>query len=455
MSTGALVILQNPLESPPRRRPELVRPGSFARPSESFILPLDHTFLGSEDGENSLPEDSNEPLASVHGTDGDPQGTDDGEVRAVGHLGADEPALNVDQVIARFVDETKNRFRPDTPTAGDYSTAFRRFAKTVGLDSFSRKQLTPKRAHKIITDYMATMRPGSKRWILTALQRVWVYGGLGPWPIDIGRDFGRSLPKPQRREAPPDAEVLPFAKALAKEPDAYVRVFVRMMLTYGLRPVDQLGAIRWGNIRYDESGRPYAFVARGVEEGFKTGSPWIAHIPSDLATDLMEWNGKSPNSTPEALILPRMGKHGKIADAMRIHSNRSTEDLWKAYTARHGIRSALTMAHMRHFVKRHRRKVLDPAILAYWSGHDAKSEGGGMSLHYGTNLPVQEVLEEQSREWPEGPIGDLIPVRVLETAEITPQMMNAIREYMKGGSDSELTTVFGEARKKATPFVRP
>src|SRR5207244_3023808 len=108
-------------------------------PSESFILPLDHTFLGSEDGENSLPEDSNEPLASVHGTDGDPQGTDDGEVRAVGHLGADEPALNVDQVIARFVDETKNRFRPDTPTAGDYSTAFRRFAKTVGLDSFSRK----------------------------------------------------------------------------------------------------------------------------------------------------------------------------------------------------------------------------------------------------------------------------------------------------------------------------
>ena len=139
----------------------------------------------------------------------------------------------------------------------------------------------------------------------------------------------------------------------------------------------------------------------------------------------------------------------------RHPSNKSTEELWDAYKARHGIRSALTMAHMRHFVKRHGRKVLDPAILAYWSGHDAKSEGGGMSLHYGTNLPVQEVLEEQSREWPDGPIGDLMPVRIHETEAYPPQVMDAIREYMKGGSDSELTMALGEVRKKATPFVRP
>jgi hypothetical protein len=250
-------------------------------------------------------------------------------------------------------------------------------------------------------------------------------------------------------------EVLPFAKALAMEPDSYTRVFVRMILTYGLRPVDQLGAIRWTNVRYNDTGRPYAFVARGVEEGFKTGSPWIAHIPSDLVTDLMDWNRKSPNSTPEAPILPRMGKHRKIVDALRLASGKSTQDLWQAYKVRHGIRSALTMAHMRHFVKRHGRKVLDPAILAYWSGHDAKSEGGGMSLHYGTNLPVQEVLEEQSREWPDGPIGDLMPVRVRETETLPPNVLDAIREYMKGGSDAELTMALGEVRKRVTPFVRP
>jgi hypothetical protein len=33
--------------------------------------------------------------------------------------------------------------------------------------------------------------------------------------------------------------------------------------------------------------------------------------------------------------------------------------------------------------------------------------------------------------------------------------MNAIREYMKGGSDAELTMALGEVRKKAPPFVRP
>jgi hypothetical protein len=402
------------------------------------------------DREHTLVEECNEPLASVLGTDGDPQGTDDGEAWTLGDLAAGESALNVEAIIARFVDETKNRFRPGTPTASDYSAAFRRFAKAVDLGEIERRQLTSKRAHKIVMDYMARMKTGSKRWILTALQRVWVYGGLGPWPIDIGRDFGRSLPKPQRREAPPDTEVLPFAKALATEPDAYTRVFVRMILTYGLRPVDQLGAIRWGNVRYDDTGRPYAFVARGVDEGFKTGSPWIAHIPSDLITDLKDWNWKSPNSAPEAPILPRMGRHGKVADAMRLSSNRSTRELWEAYKQRHGIRSALTMAHMRHFVKRHGRRVLDPAILAYWSGHDAKSEGGGMSLHYGTNLPVQEVLEEQAREWPEGPLGDLMPVRVQEVGTFPPQVMNAIREYMEGGSDAELAMALGEARREAS-----
>jgi hypothetical protein len=88
------------------------------------------------------------------------------------------------------------------------------------------------------------------------------------------------------------------------------------------------------------------------------------------------------------------------------------------------------MAHMRHFVKRHGRKVLDPAILAYWAGHEPRSESDGMSPHYGTNLPVQEVLEEQSRERPDGPIGDLMPVRVRETETFPPKVLDAIREYM-------------------------
>src|SRR5439155_7140077 len=119
---------------------------------------------------------------------------------------------------------------------------------------------------------------------------------------------------------------------------------------------------------------------------------------------------------------------------------------------RHGVVSSLTPTHIRHWVKRKARKVFsdDVAMTAYWQGHDAKSETGGrMSGHYGTNLPEEEILEEQAREWPEGPLGDLMPVRVQDTDAISPQVMNALREYMKGGSDAELTMALGEVRKKA------
>lgn len=413
------------------------------------VIPSDsHLDSGDEDEQYS-------PLEGQHDShDAPPGGVEmlrgtGGEARNLDGLDADEPALNVEEIIRRFVDETKNRYRSDSPTAGDYSVAFRRFAKTVRLGDYTKRQLTPKRAHAILMDYMSTMKPGSKRWILTALRSVWVNGGLGPWPVDIVRDFGRSLPKPQRREAPTDAEVKPFAEALAKEPNTYVRLFVRMILTYGLRPEDQLGALRWSNVRYDASENACAFVARGVDEGFKTGSPFIAHVPAALAEDLRVWRSLSPNAAPEAPVLPRMGKHGKIADPMRRHSTNSAECIWNAYRERHGIRSTLTMAHMRHFVKRHGRKALDPAVLAYWSGHDAKSEGGGMSLHYGTNLPVEEVLEEQAREWPEGPLGDILPVQVREVPGISPEVAKIVAEFMSGKVDGlQVAMKLGELRQK-------
>jgi hypothetical protein len=107
------------------------------------------------------------------------------------------------------------------------------------------------------------------------------------------------------------------------------------------------------------------------------------------------------------------------------------------------------MAHMRHFVKRHGRKVLDPAILAYWSGHDAKSEGGGMSLHYGTNLPVEEVLEEQSREWPDGPIGDITPVRLTQAPGVHPEVAKIVADFMEGKVDAlQMALKLGELRSK-------
>ncbi len=379
---------------------------------------------------------------------GDGGATQDGGL----HEGGDIP-LRVEDILVRFAEASKNSLRQDAKTASEYGGAFRRFARVAGLEGYSRKQLTPTRGHKLLMDFFAQLPEGSRRWNLAAIKKVWV-AGLGlPWPIDNDRDFGRTLPPTGRRLCPNDNEVKPFALALEREPNTYIRLFARMMLTYAFRPEDQLGALRWGNFLWTEDGRPHAIVALGVKEGFKTRSPVVAYIPAALAEDLLAWKQEAPDSTPEAPLLPWRSKPGYIRDGRRQSSLQSLETLWADFKERHGIQSKLTMAHMRHWVKRKGRKRLDLAILAYWQGH--KPEGGGMAGHYGTNLPVEEVLEEQAREWPDGPLGDLLPPKLTHEPGLPEEAVKALGAYFSGDLDSaEVLEVIRALKRKLPARVK-
>lgn len=147
-----------------------------------------------------------------------------------------------------------------------------------------------------------------------------------------------------------------------------------------------------------------------------------------------------------------MGKIEVIRDPMLSHTTDSEVRLWRFFKKRHGIESALTCVHMRHWVKRRGRKALDLAILAYWQGHDAKSETGGMSGVYGTNIDEAEILEEQSREWPQGPLGDLMPVRLKDESALPSDVVRAVLAYMKGEkTELELAMDLGKLRLKNAP----
>src|SRR5207247_7197755 len=131
-----------------------------------------------------------------------------------------------------------------------------------------------------------------------------------PGPINRKRDFGKTLPPTGSREPPPDADVAPWAEAIEHERDPYMRLLVLCILQFGWRPENQVGRLKWRNVRYDPQGRPCAIVARGTEEGFKSASAVVAHLPADVVDALAAWKEKSPNVSPDARIFPWRGVTG-------------------------------------------------------------------------------------------------------------------------------------------------
>lgn len=420
--------------------------------AKRYLTSGTHTRTAAEVGDSFAVVGSNETQQADQ-VRPNPAGTDDDEAHPPKTDAGSDP-VKIEETIRRFVDNV-NLFRDGTDTAERYAWAFRGFAKAARLERYKRRQLTPTRSRDLILKWVKGKPAKSRSWYLHAVKDVWVYGLRLPWPIDIRRDFGKSLPGRGIREAPTDRDVLPFAVAIDREPDPFLRVFVRMILTYGPRPADQLGELRWRHIRWDDSGRPIAIVALGQDEGFKTGSPWIGNVPPELAEELLTWKSRTSDNSPEALLLPWIPRAKRLGRTPRRQTIHSAERVWDLYKRRHAIDSKLTMAHMRHWVKRRGRKVLDVAILAYWQGHRASSEGGGMSRVYGTNLPVEEVLEEQAREWPRGPLGDLLPVKVRDEPRIPAEVASLVVDFLEGRLGSlQLATELEKARGRVAYLRR-
>ncbi len=350
------------------------------------------------------------------------------------------------ETIRRFLAQSQGRFKDGAKTPYLYGHAWGKFVGFAGLGKNPSATLKRK-GQDLLREFIAVTKP--YRWEIAGVKAVWECNPFGPFPIRI-RDFSKSIKQPGKRECPMDSDIEPFFKAGESESDPYAKSLILALMAYGWRPGNQIAKLKWHNLRFDPNGKPTAIIADGAKEGFKTKSFIKAFIPPMVSEALDGWRKESPDTSPEAPIWPRRAYFpGRIRNPKRAHDKDSMADFLKAFKQTHQIRSGLTAVHFRHWVKyQGRKRHMDLALLAYWQGHDTKSEMGGMSGVYGTNLPEPAIFEGQSDAWPDGPLDAFAPrLRIVD--ELAPYQV-AIADYNAGRIGAfEMAQRMEQIREKA------
>ncbi len=346
-----------------------------------------------------------------------PLGNKGQQAKRVGNLNAGEAPLRFADIAERFGKNTRNRFKPGSETPAVYLRRLRRLWEHQRLESLTKQRIAGKGGKEAILSFMATVPLPSRRFVLAALECTWTMGLELAWPIDLKRDFGRTLPPIGNRETPPDEDIRPWADAVQKEPDPFTKLLVLMLLQFGWRPENQIGHLRWRNVRY-ENGRPYAIVARGAVESFKSPSDIVAWLPSDVAAALVTWKETCPSVSPETYVLTLDGdpaSRGAIGRRLVAFERR-----WKL--------KHLAPCLFRHWVKTTCRGLSDPALAAL-QGHKPPRDSS-MRNTYDTPS-IERILDEQATEFPDGPLGIFKAPQVTVAPELQEEM-RAVADWKAG-----------------------
>jgi len=378
---------------------------------------------GDEEGEYSPLEGQHEPHEAGLGPVGTPRGAGDGN-HDIDDSASGEDPVRVDDVLERFARNTTLRLKDGSRK--DFARAFRRFAGAIDLGRYSRRQIAGPMGKRLILQHLETIPKASRRWVLTALKSVWIHGFELPWPIDPKRDIGR-LPKPQRGRTPPDADVRPWVDGANAERDAYSRLMVLMLLQFGWRPT-QIAHLKWRNVEYDGNGKPFAIVANGDVEDFKTSSDVRAWLPPNVAEAIETWRKASPDTSSERPILPRKGTTARLkADPARMHDRDSFRDLLRAFERKWGL-PHLSAKAFRHFVATMCRKAgLSYQASAYLQGHDPSSSGAMRDWYDNPD----DAFAEQSAKLPGGPMGLLEPPKIVSEG-LPSDAARIVADYLAG-----------------------
>jgi len=409
-----------------------------------FISAPTHLGTGAEEGDNSAPGEQHDTREPSHAGP-NPLGTGEPSVESQREYIDLDMAVNLAEIEQRFLDATRARLKPSTQMA--YMQRFRQFARISRLEEFTRRQLAGPRGKQLILAYIAQLPKPSWRTKLAYLRSVWV-NGLGlPWPIDNKVDIGR-LPRTRRDPTPPDEQVKECAAALAREKDPYNRLLWLFPAQLGWRPSHVTGA-RWGDIQRDLSGHPRAIYMTGQQGEFKTYAPVVAYLPPDVVQALEEWQKLHPAPYPEAYILPWRSAKGQVCASRRMDMytyRRHWQRLRKKYNL-----PALRPKDLRHWVSTACRKAgLSKVATAYLLGHDA-TEGGAMRDWY-DNPRIEDILEEQEKCLPKGPLGLLMPSEVEIVSRVPSEAMALFEAYMAGEIGTiEFMTSIENIRKKGAP----
>jgi integrase len=385
---------------------------------------------GCVDGDHTQLDGKHEPeLEPRLGTDG----TGDTEA-----LERDDCSLRVSEVIERFRQQTRIRLKDDT--AEQYAHAFRRFAKNVDIESYTRRQLAGPQGRMLILTHLDMVPRTSWRWILVALKPMWTYGMNLAWPIDNKRDLPR-LPNAKPGHSPPDSEVKMWAKAISNERDTYLRLIFLFIADHGWR-LSHVCRMRWRNVQYDHQEKPVAIVADGMQESFKTNSPVAARLCPEVVEAMIRWKEEIGIVSSDQPILPWRSAKGRLvrsrvqkSDELAVHWRR----LEKKYRLLH-----LQPRHFRHWTATiSRRAGLSKQASAFLMGHDA-TQGGAMRDYY-DRPQLQDVFDEQADRLPYGPLGFLDPPTVELEGGLSKEVVSLVSAYLAGHAG---TMEFASAMEK-------
>lgn len=338
----------------------------------------------------------------------------------------DQSLVRTEDVIRRFVDNTRVRLKPETQR--DYSAEFRKFSNRVELQAFSKAQLRGYKGKGLILLYLGEVGPYSRSVVLAQLCSVWTHGLGLDWPIDSRRDLPRA-PKTRREGTPPDATVRAWAEALKHEKDPYLRLVWLLVAQHGWRP-QHVVKIRWRNVRFDATGTPDAIQADGAEEGFKTNAPVRARLTPDVVDALVEWRRVCQEPLPERPLLPWRSASGRTQPARASDSKQLRGVHWAWLQEKWGL-PKLRPKDLRHWVSTACRKAgLSKQASAFLMGHDA-TQGGAMRDWYDAPQ-IEDVFDEQASCLPRGPLGLLEAPEVRLTDGVPDEAISLLRAYLNG-----------------------
>ena len=284
-------------------------------------------------------------------------------------------------------------------TRETYAHHFKRFAKHVGIEKYSRRQLAGTKGKLLILEHVAALPLRSRRPVLSGLASVWKIGVNLPWPIDAKVDVGK-LPKTRRDLTPQVSTVKAWYEKLLHETNPWLRTLWLLLAQFGLRP-HTIARLRWSHVRYDERGIPCEIRANGADEGFKTFADIACHVPPDVADALVQLRRASNEQSEADPVLPWMDGWGKVKPSRQANRTLYAKH-WNRLRKKYGL-PKLRMKDLRHWVASQcHDSDLSEQARAYMQGHDQPI--GNMGDAY-DNRSIEINLARQVEKFPHGPLG--------------------------------------------------
>ncbi len=364
------------------------------------------------------------------------------EIRIV--FNGDEP-LSIGTILSKWEARSIGQDL-SASTKVQYRRFFERYSAFAKLESRERKWFASKATHDSIVEWVMSLPEKSRRIALAALESVWTYGIDVPFPVNKKRDFGRrALPQSDERDCPTDADIEPIYKAADHEDDPYLKSFVLVGLSTGLRPGNQLMQLTWADIREHDGNLAIVAVSK-PERRFKSDSPVIARLPDAASDALKAWREQTPCGAPSDYVWP-VRQFGRQTN--RKGGRGTSEREFLVFLKRHNVKTWVRLAHVRHWLEyRGERDGVPAVLLAFMRGHAVKTATEG-KLGYGGNRKTDVVLDDQQARWPNGPCGVFEAPMVIQSG-IPPEVARLVADFMARKVDATTFALrIADARAKS------